>query len=244
MKLKVTFKAKEEKIPISYRMMILSIIKKALELGDKELFQRLYYYGDKKNKKIKPFCFAVYLDGFKIEDNMITENKNIIITINTPDYNIGLALYNGLLKIKEHKYNNYTLVKEKISLEKEKEIILNEVVLKTLSPIVIRDKENKPISVEDDNYESELNYICNLILSSYRGYGLIEQLKFNSINMKKNVIKEKIEGFSQISNKEFIYINAYSGIFKLKGNKEDLKLLMQLGLGFRRSEGFGAIDLV
>jgi len=34
------------------------------------------------------------------------------------------------------------------------------------------------------------------------------------------------------------------GVFSLKGNKQDLNDLYQLGLSFRRSEGFGLIEVV
>ena len=60
--------------------------------------------------------------------------------------------------------------------------------------------------------------------------------------MKKIVVKEQIKGFKEKTGKEYIYIKAYSGIFKLIGNTEDLNLLKELGVGARRS-GFGNIDL-
>ena len=39
-------------------------------------------------------------------------------------------------------------------------------------------------------------------------------------------------------------IDAYKGVFNLQGNIHDLQILLEAGLGFRRSEGFGLIDLI
>lgn len=243
MRLKVIGNIDKEKMPLSYRTMVMSFIKKAIELGDKECFKELYYYKDKKNKKIKPFCFSVYLNDFKIINDQVQVNGDISITISTADYNLGIVLYNGLLKIKEHSYKDITFIKNRVILEKESKVTTKEAIFKTLSPIYIKDKNNKVLSPDNPKYVEELNYISNLLLKTYRGYGLTESLEFTPLQMKKTVIKEKIKDFIKNSNKEFIYINGYLGIFKLKGNIEDLQLLMELGIGFRRSEGFGLVDL-
>lgn len=244
MRLTVKGKIKEKQMSLSYRTMIMSIIKKSMEFGDKEYFKELYFYEDKKNKKIKPFCFGVYLRDFKITGNNVEVNGDISITISTPDYNLGIILYNGFLKMKEHPYKGVTFIKDRVILERESKINTLDTLFKTLSPIYIKDKENNPIDVDSHDYCRELNYISDLLLKSYRGYGLREALEFIPVNMKKVVIKEKIKDFIEKTNKEYMYINGYSGIFKLKGDIEDLELLKQLGIGYRRSEGCGLIDLV
>ncbi|WP_294358716.1 CRISPR-associated endoribonuclease Cas6 [uncultured Clostridium sp.] len=245
MRIRIVGKAKDGVIPIGYRIMIVSLLKNAIEKGDKEYFDKLYYYNDKKNKKIKSFCFGTYLEDFKFEGDIIRVNGKMNITISTPDYILGIAIYNGLLKLGTYKFKDkYEFIREKVILEKEKWITTENIVLKTLSPIVIKNSEGKPVDIANPDYSKELNYICNLMLNSYRGYGLRKNLIFNPVTMKKNVIKEEITGFSNNSKKKFIYINGYSGTFVLEGDIEDLNLLLQLGIGFRRSEGFGLISLV
>lgn len=244
MRIKVIGNGEGGIFPLNYRIMITSMIKKAIEISDEQYFKELYIFEEKKNKKIKPFSFGVYFRNYVINSDIVQVNGEISIIISTPDYNFGIALYNGLLSMKEYSFNNkYTFIKRKVLLEKENIINNSKVNFKTLSPIHIKGKDNKPIDVSSNGYEEELNYISNILLNSYRGYGLKEKLTFNPINMKKMVIKEKIKDFMINCNKEYIYINAYSGIFALEGDIEDLQLLMQLGLGFRRSEGFGLIDL-
>lgn len=244
MRIRIVGRLKDGIIPIGYRMMIVSLLKKAIEKGDKEYFNKLYYYNEKKNKKIKSFCFGTYLQNFKFEEEGIKVDGKINITISTPDYMLGVSMYNGLLKLSTYRYKDkYEFIKEKVILEKEKIISDEHVVLKTLSPIVIKDSEGKKVDIDSENYEKELNYISNIILESYRGYGLKRKLVFMPIKMKKNVVKEEITGFTKEINKKYIYINGYSGIFTMEGDIEDLNLLLQLGIGFRRSEGFGLISL-
>lgn len=246
MRFKAIFKLKEKKIPISNRFMIVSLIKKAIELGDENLFEELYFYQGKKNKKTKSFTFAIYLNDFNIKDEYIELNGDLSITISTSDYNIGIGIYNGLLKLKdnEFKYKKYTLVMKKIILLKEKKVKEEEIVCKTLSPIYIRDIDGNPIEVENENFEKGLNYISDVFLKSYRGYGLKKELKFQKVKMKKQVVKEEIECFINKTHKKYMFINCYSGIFKLEGDIEDLNLLLQNGLGYRRNQGFGTIDLI
>lgn len=245
MRFKIICRAENNKVPIGYRMMILSLIKKCLQETDGEYFNDIFYFNNKKNKKIKPFTFATYLNDYSYEEDFITVKGEINISISTIDYNLGILIYNGLLKLKEYEFKKeYKLIVQKVILEREKQINENKILLKTLSPIYIRNKNNKPVSIEDETYEKELNYICNLELESIRGYGLKEIIKFRPVNMKKVVVKEEIENFKEITNKKYMYIEAYKGTFTLDGNLEDLRVIVQAGVGFRRSQGFGMIDLV
>lgn len=245
MRIEVIFNAEDKKFPMCYRMMITSVIKKSLELADEEYFKSLYYYEEKKNKKIKPFTSSVFLRRYEIKNDEFILNDSGSIIISTPDYNFGITLYNGLLKIKRHKYKDYEITIKRVILKKEKAVNEERILCRTLSPIVITDENKKPVSIEDtEKYNEELNYIADLSLETYRGYKLKRNIVFTPVKMKKIVAKEKITDFKNISSKDYIYIEAYSGQFYLEGDIEDLRLLMQLGVGFRRSECFGLIDLV
>lgn len=233
-----------DRIPLSYRMMFVSLIKKALEKSNKEYFKNLYKFGDKKNKKIKPFVFSTYLESYEMGETDIKINGKINLIISTPDTELFINLYNGLLNIKRYTFNEeYTLNMGKIILVKEKDITSETVEFKALSPIVIKDKQGRFLGIEDEGYEAELNYIVDLNLKTFRGRGLARKLEFTPLNYEKVVVKERITGFKEASKKDIFYINGYRGTFKLCGDKEDLKLLYSLGIGFRRSEGFGNIEV-
>lgn len=234
-----------EKISLRYRMMFVSLIKHALEESNKEYFNRLYNFeGDKKNKKMKPFVFSTYLEDYEMGEEYIKINGRINLIISTPDTELFINLYNGLLNIKKYEFNNGCIMEiGKIILLKEKEIVSDVVEFKAISPIVLRDKNGNFLRIEDERYNEQLNYISDLSLKTFRGSGLAKRLEFTPLNYKKVVVKERITGFKESSKKDIFYITGYRGTFRLCGDKNDLKLLYALGVGFRRSEGFGNIEV-
>ena len=54
----------------------------------------------------------------------------------------------------------------------------------------------------------------------------------------------RIEGSSITNIEENLIPNTKEEVFNLQGNIHDLQILLEAGLGFRRSEGFGLIDLI
>lgn len=243
MRLKCEYKI--NKLPVANRMLFVSLIKEALKKSNKSYYENLYYYGDKNNKKMKSFCFAILLKDFEIQGDIINIKDKVILNISTGDYEFGINIYNALLNMNSYTYKSqYTLNRIRISLVREKAITEEEVVLKTMSPICIKDKHNNFLSPEDTNYQKELNYVVDNQLKSLRGYGLKKPLIFEKVLMKKVVVKEEIRDFKAVANKDIFYVNAYKGIFKLIGDIEDLNLIYQSGVGFRRAQAFGMIDLV
>ncbi len=240
MKISIEGKMKNKKIPVAYRMFCLSMIKKIISDFDKSYFEEMFFYKGKKTKKTKPFTFSVFLNDYKVNKDFIDVNGRVKMIISTPDIKLNMILFNGFMNMKE--YGDFE--KTSVRIVNKRDVEGNEAIFKTLSPIFIKDCNNKVIEIEDENYEKELNYFSNLALKSYRGYGLKEKLKFYPINMTKVVVKEEINGFKEKTNKKYIYLNCYSGSFYLKGDKEDLNLLKELGVGGRRNSGFGSIDLV
>jgi CRISPR-associated endoribonuclease Cas6 len=240
--LKLSCEYKTEKIPVAYNMMFVSLIKESLKESDEEYFRSLYMYEDtKKNKKTKDFCFSLYLKDFIKEEDIFIIKDKIIFNISSPNYEFMIKLYNGLLNIKNFQYKNFFINKVKINLINDKEIKNEQPVFNTLSPICVKDKENKYLNIDDCNFNKELNYITNKTLENFRGYGLLEELKFYPIKMRKKVVKEDITSFRE-NTKKYYYVNSYAGTFKLEGNIKDLKDIYRLGLGFHRNQGFGMIE--
>jgi CRISPR-associated endoribonuclease Cas6 len=235
---------KTSKLPVANKMMFVSLIKKALSTSNKAYYEKLYNYEDKKNKATKNFTFSLFMKDFKLQGDIFEIGEKVIFNISTPDYEFGINLYNGLLKLNHFNYKDFELSKCKISLIKEKPITKRVMTFKTLSPIFVKNKENVSLSPFDAEYSKELNYISNTILKSYRGYGLKEELDLKVINMKKAVVKEEISDFTSISGSKYLYINGYSGIFMLYGDIEDLRDLYMLGIGFKRNQGFGMIEVL
>lgn len=243
MRMKCTFKT--EKIPIAYHMMFVSMIKEALKKEDEAYLNKLYYFKDKKNKKSKNFVSSVYLRDYQMDKDEIKINGAVEFNISSPDAEFMLKLYNGILKKKSFYYKTiYNMDKLRISIQPEKSISAEELCFKTLSPIYMKNKNGQVVLPTDYEYSKEFNYIQNMILKNYRGYGLKRNMEFTPVLMKEKVVKEEIEDFTKISGKKLYCVEAYSGIFKLCGDVSDLQDIYKLGIGFRRNQGFGMIEVV
>ena len=140
--------------------------------------------------------------------------------------------------------NKAKLVKTISDLVKEKKSTKEQVIYKTLSPICVKNKEGKFLDIDDNEYLKELNYVTNMILNNYRGYGLKRELSFESLDMKKVVVKEPLREFKKVTNREYQYVNAFKGKFALIGDIEDLNDIYKLGIGFKRGQAFGNLDVV
>lgn len=232
------------KIPNSYHFLFTSLIKKSLTHSARGLVEELYVYENKKNKKSKHFTFSVFLQNFERRDDELDVKGNIIWNISSPDSSFLLYLYNGLLANKKFNYQGYNIQLQNIRLGEEKLPYSEEVLFSTLSPIVVKNKEGVFLSPEDEGYESTLNYICNVVLENIRGTSLQEPLQFTPVSLRKQIVKQKHEDFWRLNKEKTLYVNAYKGLFKLKGHPEDLRLLTQSGIGFRRSQGFGNVRVL
>lgn len=242
MRLSCEYKAEE--IPVG-QMFIVSIVKEALKKADRDFYEELYTYdGGKSNKRSKNYCSSLFLKDFERKNDVIKINDRVIFNFSTPDYEFGVNLYNGLLDIKEFQYKKFMFNKIRINLLKEKEVKNTKVRFKTLSPICVKNKNNRFLNLDDKNYILELNYIVNEVLKNYRATGLQQELKFIPVDMKKVVVKQNIEEFTKNTGRPYYYVNSFKGSFDLVGALEDLKDIYKLGIGFNRSQGFGMVNIV
>jgi len=235
---------RSDRIPVSYQYLFASVIKGAIENYSKEKFQEIYYFGDKKTKQSKNFCFSVFMKNFKMVKGDFEMKGDIKLIVSSPDSELMLYIYNGLLAKREVKYKDYKLILQRVNLLKEQLPTRDEALFKTVSPIAVKGKNGAFLDLEDEEYNEALTYISDEMIRGFRGYGLKAPLEFVPVGMKKQVVKLKHEEFKDLNEEQILYVNAYRGMFKLKGDPEDLALITQLGLGFRRSGGFGNLQLV
>lgn len=232
------------KFPRFYNVLGTSIIKEAIKKSSEDYYENLYFYNDKNNKTSKNFAFSFYIKGYEIEGDNFLVNDRVIMYISTPDLELGLHIYNGIINSKILKYKDYEMNRLRVSLLKETDILGDEAIFNTLSPICIKDNNGKFLDVENENYIKELNYIVDTVLKNYRGYGIKKEIQFENIGLKKVVVKESLREFQKITKKDYQFVNSYKGIFKLKGDNEDLNDIYKLGLGFKRGQGFGNLEVV
>jgi CRISPR-associated endoribonuclease Cas6 len=264
--MRVRIVLKTDEMPFLYRHRIISLIKEALMRSDKDYKEFLY------NGKIsKPFTFSLMFPNTKefvnkrisIDRNFEIDDKVALIKdgflslfVSSSDYRFVISLVTGLKKIGtfNFSYGDCMLVDGKsINLEVKSISVLNEKVInnnfaifRTMSPIVLEDKDDKPIIFLDDNFEKELNEIMDRILRSQiiRGFGLKRHLEFEPIKMSKQVIKHTLKDFREKTGKPIMYITGNTGIFKLSGDAEDLNMLYKIGIGNRTGQGFGMLEIL
>lgn len=222
------------KLDLSYRMKVYSLIKQAVRSANSRYYEKLFIQSE---NKIKPFSYSTFLHNFSLNDTMITLDQ-ITITISSPDMEFAVHCFNGLRQLKRYQDGNEVWIQSNVQLLKEHTIINRKVVFKTISSILIENKEGKPLAPSDTSFESELNYYANLQVREFSGRDLYEKIVFTPIRMKKMVVRERNR---HLNSNEFLYFTTYQGLFQLEGNPQDLQLLYQLGIG-KRTTYFGLVE--
>ncbi|PAQ15682.1 CRISPR-associated endoribonuclease Cas6 [Bacillaceae bacterium SAOS 7] len=238
MRYKISFKA--NKVPVHYRMGILSLIKEALSRSDQSYCQSLFL----NNRDLKPFAYAVYLKNFTFKENCI-ELDGFDLTVSSSDYQFMMHLHNGMCRIKNFRYLDFEWQLERIQMLPEKIINSSQVLFKTVSPLLIESKAGKPVFPTDSSYEREFNYYANLVVKACLGRSLKRPLLVKPLQMKKMVIKESNRVIREGENPDqILYFTTFKGMLYLEGDQEDLMCLYQNGISKRRSSlGMGLLDI-
>ncbi len=262
MRVRVDFKA--DRVPIIYRHRFIALIKEALKEADDRFKEKLYPPEESEfSKRTKPFCFSVYIpvhrtqkkESLILDDDLTVEetvyylmgNAKVSFFISSCDYEFMVNFYNGILNIEKFRlFNDCWIIRDRLRLINEKMINTDMVCFKTMSHILIEDKEDRPILPDDDpeGFNFHFNSIHDKILKDVRGYGLKKDLRFSPVSIKKQVVKHTLRGFRVRTGKPIMMLTCFSGNFILEGDPQDLKILYQIGIGLRTGQGFGMVEVV
>ena len=253
MRLRIEFQV--SRVPLLYRNAFMSYFKEALRAspsGEKR-FRKLFHYENHTNKAPKPFCFAArFLHDkarFAEEKDAFTLLSPLQLYFSALDTGLFVDFYNGVINRKIYPFQkgdftlNYPL---SMMFLREKPILKESALFTTLSPILIEDTSHQPLlpSFEGDGerFVKELNYQTDAMLLGIRGEGLRRPLHFQPVHIKKEVVKHAIREREEDSR---VYtFTCFSGSFYLEGDPQDLRDIQVLGLGRRRSQGFGMVEVV
>lgn len=227
------------KLPVAYRMSIVSLIKQSLRLSNENYYKNLY----ESRQRTKPFVFAPFLKNFQLGNDHIQLDE-LQLTLSSPDYEFLFHFYNGLQKMRNFEYKHYSFNRKVIRLLPELAIRESSVVFRTLSPILVEDENGLPMSPQSPEYAYHIQYLADLILREYRGHGLKAPLGVEPISMRKVVIKESNHEFEErFGESRYLFFTTYQGLLRLTGHPHDLQLIYQLGLSKRRNQGFGLLQV-
>ena len=239
MRLKMIFQLKKPELDHEYRRAFLSLLKNSFQRASSETYEK--FYGD--GVPMKPFTFGVFLPNPEFKDNTIYL-RSTQITLNFSTYlsEIGIHFYNSLIRSKRMFVpyplaNDNEMTLTRVSLQKEKRIKSSEAVFKTLSPFLVR------IHHKEDNSDEYLTKMNELFAAQMEEnirvmvevlLGRKERVEFIPVTLSDGI---PIKHFGLI-------LDGTKGIFKLTGHPEVLDFIYQVGIGSRRSEGFGMLESV
>jgi len=231
-------------------MSFLKEVLQATPSGERR-FPVLFFYDQRKNKAPKPFGFAVRFthdkERFAKEQEWLYFTSPLFLYLSVFEAGPFIDFYNGFLQ-----EPIYPFLKEEFVLPRpvsilplrEKKILKEGARFRTLSPILIEDASQKPILPEEDPqaFLRELNYYADTMLSGVRGRGFLRELGFEPLRLRKEVVKHAIKKGEKESR---VYtFTCFSGEFLIRGDPQDLYDIQILGLGRRRAQGFGMLEVV
>ncbi|MCS7200525.1 MAG: CRISPR-associated endoribonuclease Cas6 [Caldimicrobium sp.] len=245
-------------VPPWFRQNLLSLIKEALiesdEFGD--LFFKKWYASNKS----KPFTYSGYFPFKKEGNSVLSRCDHFTFLFSTNDEEFLIRVYNGLLKLSSGS-NDFQLFGAKIKKIKcdllpERKFVSNqEVRFKTLAPFLLRDPANGAFYLYPlktfHRVKGEL-----LKFRYWKGVKNEEFKKYLEDNLRKQTgeevevielsVKEVIPILCGSGNPEHKYVFTCPGIkgtLTLKGSAEAMKLIYDTGIGARRSNGFGMLEV-
>jgi len=231
MKLNIILKLETPFLPRDYRSGFISIIKSAFEQGDEMFYRKLY-----NNKTDKPFTFSVYFPELRSEENNnLRVGNKAILNFSSNDPVLITHLYNGIRKLKVHKWkdeNTFTI--QNIRAFFNKEIKKDSCTFKTVAPFLVNRKGDnlKYLTPEDEDFDHSFRFNINELCHKF--------LNINEIDFDYKIIKHKKMVVSHYNQS----MTCNKAIIEMKARPEILNLLYNIGIGVRRSQGFGMIDLI
>jgi|SRR5699024_1018182 len=235
MTMRLQFEFSIQKIPAAYRLGTLSIIKEMVRTGSNQYYRYMF---EENSKEMKPFAYASYIQNLEYKGYEIYGDK-MYLTISSPSYEFIMYLMNGSQKKEIYDYKDYKLKLIHKRLLPKPPTFTEIVTFKTASPILIENKEGKPLLASNPYFEREFNYYANLIAKELNNRELYQPIQIINSTMNKVVIKENLH---QSQNRN-VFMTANHGVIQLKGHQEDLKMLYECGVGLRRSLGLGLLNV-
>lgn len=239
MRLLLEFQLEENTISLEYRKFFLHFLKDSLSNANGGKYYNQFYNGTES----KNFTFAIFFDKPKFQkDEIVLKSNRVKMLFSTSDKMTGLLFYSSFLERKKKVYQmekGNTIQLLAVRNLREQEIGANQILVKTNAPLVIRRhtrEENKDFyySFEREEFLQEAKQsMKRQLLQAGFIEEVIENVNLQPVKCRKVIVTHygcKIE--------------TTIGTFLLEGNKSVLSYFLQTGIGARKSEGFGMLELL
>jgi len=239
MRLKAKFEMSTNWLVKDYRSIFMALIKNAFMKYDPVIYANLYGTEEQKRKVNKPFTFSVKFPQYKgIEGNKIVCGNQVSMIFSSDEETLVTAFYNGL------KAQQQIIIGEKfpitfnlihVQLLPFKKITTNKANFKTISPILVNDKGNN------------LDYLSPMQPEFSRAFKFIiaEQARQFQIPCTEEMIEFEIHSMKKLPLTHYKQtMTSWLGEFSLEAPSNVLQLVYDIGIGVRRSQGFGMLNIV
>ena len=120
-----------------------------------------------------------------------------------------------------------------------------EVTIKMLSPVVAYNTVRKGNSSRTIYFSPWDEWFSELIrMNLERKYQLIYGERLQDADIRIEPIGPKDERYCKVLDYKNTVIKGWNGIYKLKGNRELIKVAYDTGLGSKNSQGFGCFEVI
>ena len=235
MRLELSFQLKESFITCDDRACVMSFLKFALEKKYPLIYESLYGVSSSKT-----FCFSIFLPGAKIDgDRYRLSDSYINVKISSSDNQLLMAIYNALVHSRFQEYklpqeNSFKLTK--VSYSNTLEIKTGKVLIKFLSPLLVRDHDRETNTDRYLDYTaSDFSEKLQIITQNY-----LSQRGFE----KETILLKPVKAGRTVANCLKLKFNCSFGVFELTARPEVVNELYLAGMGSRRNEGFGLFDII
>lgn len=239
MRLKANFKMSTDWLVKDYRHLFMALIKNVFTQYDPVLYINLYGTEEHKKKVNKPFTFSVCFPQYKgFEENKMLCGNEISLLFSSDNETLVTAFYNGLKakpKVTIGKNSPITFELENIQLLPLKLIRTNKVLFRTISPILVNEKG------------SNLNYLSPAKPEFSRAFKFIitEQARQFRISCTEEILQFEIKAMKRLPLSHYRQtMTSWLGEFVLEAPTNVLQLVYDTGIGVRRSQGFGMLEIV
>ena len=228
-----------------YRSGFHSLIKSAVQEHARWLYS--VYFDNSGHVVVKPYTFAVLFSRPKFTNGKV-EFKRLDFIFSSNDLFLSTAVYNWLVThSKAFPLLGSVLSISKIKAQKVPKVSSQVIEVQSLSPVLVRSHENENHYLVpecenhqgDDHFQEALRFNVKQVVKAVEPDLLhsVDSLHLEPVSCKFTVVK-------YAKNDNMLKFPGFRGKFKLFGTPELLNLLLQVGIGSRRSQGFGMIELL
>jgi len=235
MQIKLRLKpTKPLKIPLNYNYQLQSALyAKLAELSASDFWHDC---GFGKKETFKLFVFGPLSGIYKIEGKKIIFQKEINFEIRSPFFEFCDALQRSIECNPTIKIFDTTVNVAGIFIN-NRHINSDSVVFKTISPIIVSEKEDVEKTVFINPNAPE--FVYRLQENFYKKYKAAfntqpPELKIEVLEKGKKVVTQYKE----------IWLTGYNCTLKITGPSDALEFIYNSGLGERNSQGFGLTDII